>query len=642
MTTIDLSKAAWQVAGWRPYSWQLGRSRELGSILKADFPPIPATVPGSVQAALKQAGTIQDWLIGLNSRDCEWVENRHWEFFTDIAAGTIPIGSPVELQADGLDYSGSILVDNQAAADFCGALIRHRFDLGDALSDGKAHRLGIVFHETPREQGQIGFSSRSRFFKPRFSYGWDWCPRFVPIGIWDDIRLVVGSIPLELVKVTTELSPDLTLGRVRIGLSGAEKGSALRIRLTRAGKTVADFGQACGRDLFEVQFEVRDPEPWYPNGHGPQPLYGLEVFVDGLAVNCSAVGFKNVSWLPNPGASPDAVPWVCTVNGKSIFLAGINWTPIALDYHGVDEARYRHLIALYKDLGCTILRVWGGAYLERDIFYRLCDEAGLMVWQEFPLSSSGVENEAPSGPEAIADLREIALDYIKRRSGHVSLLLWCGGNELFRTMDGTAIPLTSQDPCLAVLERLVSQEDPDRRFLPTSPSGPVFSAREEDYGKGKHHHVHGPWGMAGSLDEWKRYWTEDDSTLRSEVGMPAASSAELIKKYSGDRCAWPANRDNPLWVHGGDWWIQWDRFGSEILGLDGEPALQEYCGLSRKLQSDALSFAAAAAKKRFPRCGGFLIWMGHDCFPCTANTSIIDIEGNPKPAYWTLRDIFKS
>jgi len=642
MTTIDLSLASWQVAGWRPYAWQLGRSQEIGFVLKTDFPPVPAVVPGSVQAALKNAGIIEDWLVGLNSLDCEWVENRHWEFFTDIGAEAIPPGSPVELRADGLDYSGSILIDNRIIADFSGALLRHRFDLGSYLADGKAHRLGIVFHETPREQGQIGFSSRSHLFKPRFSYGWDWCPRFVPIGIWDDIKLLVGRVGPEVEQITTTLTEDQTLGKIHVRISGGEVGSTLRLSVRLDGKPVSEAAYTIAGELSECLVEVPAPDLWHPNGYGAQILYRLEVHSNGESIHETTIGFKHVFWRQNPGASADAIPWVCVVNGKPVFLAGVNWTPVSLDYHELDERRYRRLIDLYKDLGCTLLRVWGGAFLERDIFYRLCDEAGLMVWQEFPLSSSGIENEAPNNPNAIATLGTIALDYIKRRSSHVSLILWCGGNELFRPEAGISQPLNGKDPCLAALALIVEEADPDRRFLPTSPSGPVFGADEANFGKGIHHHVHGPWGMPGSIADWKRYWTADDSTLRSEVGMPGASSASLINKYAGTQKAWPADRSNPLWVHGGDWWIQWDRFKDQIGDLEPVAALEKYCGLSRELQASALGFAAASVKARFPRCGGFFVWMGHDCFPCTSNTSIIDIDGNPKPAYWSLKEVFRS
>jgi beta-mannosidase len=148
--------------------------------------------------------------------------------------------------------------------------------------------------------------------------------------------------------------------------------------------------------------------------------------------------------------------------------------------------------------------------------------------------------------------------------------------------------------------------------------------------------------MPGSIADWKRYWTADDSTLRSEVGMPGASSTSLINKYAGNQKTWPANRSNPLWVHGGDWWIQWDRFKDQIGDLEPAAALEKYCGLSRELQASALGFAAASAKAHFPHCGGFFVWMGHDCFPCTANTSIIDIDGNPKPAYWALKEVFRN
>jgi beta-mannosidase len=104
---------------------------------------------------------------------------------------------------------------------------------------------------------------------------------------------------------------------------------------------------------------------------------------------------------------------------------------------------------------------------------------------------------------------------------------------------------------------------------------------------------------------------------------------------------WPPNAENPYWLHTGAWWLEWERFGPALAGLSGGEGLRKYVAMSQALQSDGLRIAAQACRDRFPCCGGFLVWMGHDAFPCTINTSIIDFDRRPKPAYFALKEVFR-
>jgi beta-mannosidase len=321
----------------------------------------------------------------------------------------------------------------------------------------------------------------------------------------------------------------------------------------------------------------------------------------------------------------------------------VNWTPVRSDFHSVTREDYQRLIDLYKAMGANCLRVWGGAFLEREMFYEMCDRAGILVWQEFPLSSSGVDNAAPTDPQVIDELCKIATSYIRRRGHHACKLMWCGGNELCgepgHNRDTT--PNNLSHPALAAMNEVVQREDPGVRFVPTSPSGPRFSGDTGFFGKGMHHDVHGPWNIKEPIEQYRQYWANDDALFRSEVGCPSAESIDLLHKYRGTCEVWPPLRENPYWAHSSLWWVQWNRFKDQLHDLAPLDALTKYVELSQALQAEALTIAAKACKDRFPRCGGFLLWMGHDAFPCPANTSIIDFDQRPKPAYHALAKIFK-
>jgi beta-mannosidase len=604
-----------------------------------------------VQQALRQAGVIPDWNIGFDARSCEWVENRHWIFETIIPDDWLQEGLSHRLVCLGLDFSGWVLLNGHEVGSFRGTFVPHSFDLTPFLKPGTPHRLEIIFDCPPRWLGQFGYTSQMTDWKPRFNYTWDWTARLVQLGIWDSLSLVISDgNEMDSVVCRPEASADGEKGSLR--LSGSVKGpagAAVLVELHQETRRV--HSEKISRQEWErgVIWEDLDVELWFPNGAGAQPLYELrwsllderEDVVDG---GSCTVGFKQLEWSPCAGAPEAADPWICCINGSPIFLQGVNWTPIRPNFADVTEEDYRQRLELYREIGCNVLRVWGGAFLEKDCFYRLCDELGLLVWQELPLSSSGVENWPPEDEASILAMEQIAASYIRRRGHHASLLMWCGGNELQGALDGGKVgigkPIDGTHPMMSRIAALMEREDPGRRFMPASSSGPRFSADMKEYGKGLHWDVHGPWIAPGPLHEnWTHYWEQDDSLLRSEAGAPGASPIDIIRTYIGSHEEVPGSVENPIWRRN-SWWIEWPEFLRHF--GRAEASLEEYVEWSQERQARALAIAARACKARFPACAGFIVWMGHDSFPCTANTAIVDFLGRPKPAALALGEIFRS
>lgn len=651
---FDLTEDEWTLTGWRPYCWRLGKSMETGWGLKPDIETIPAELPGTVQQALLMADLIPDWNLGVESRSCEWAEHRHWDFSVELPAD-LPRGVPLFLEAAGLDYSGWVLLDGKEIGGFSGALKPHRFAL-PSLGEGETPQLSIVFDTPPEEQGQMGYTSLTLHFKPRYSFGWDWCPRLVPIGVTGDLEIITAeAAALDLASLHTSLDESFQIGAMEAVVTCDPKllpaaGCSVRLELAHQGIVLNTVTAPLGAGRTPLVMEKVKVQPWWPNGMGKQNLYQVKCTVsrgdEVLAQFDRQVGFKHITWEANDGAPEGARPWICVVNGRPVFLQGVNWVPPRAFYPDSTPEDYERLITLYQEMGCNLLRVWGGAILESTTFYELCDSAGLMVWQEFPLSSSGIDNWPPEDPDAIAELVTIARGYIKQRAHHASLLMWCGGNELQGGLDGSKMgvgkPVDESHPCIAALAAVVAELDPEKRFVPTSSSGPRFTAEAKEFGLGVHHDIHGPWGLGGlkDLDEWNEYWQHDDALMRSETGFPSASALSIFETYGDVMEDWPPNTE--YWMHSSAWWTQWDRLRPQLEHLNPSAGLQHYVELTQREQADALAAAARACKARFPRCGGFLVWMGHDCFPCPANTAIIDFDAQPKPAYFALQLIFKA
>jgi beta-mannosidase len=618
---------------------------ETGTVAEAEVGPIPVTVPGSVQKALRQAGLLPDWNLGLNHRHCEWVENRHWIYSVLLPDEWLQPGRQHRLHCLGLDYSGSVWLNGREVGLFRGTHRPHTLDLTAHLQP-QGNRLAIVFDLPPRWLGQFGYTSRVREWKARFNYSWDWIPRLVQIGIWDDISLEVSDgRDVAACAVTATAPKGAGILRVTAAASGAA-GDRVRVALSGLAGIVRSEempAERFGQD--GVRWEGLPVELWWPNLEGPQPLYTVTVaLVDsaGIEQDCveRRVGFRQTEWRACEGAPAGADPWLCVVNGRPVFLQGVNYPPMLPNFADATLEDYRQRLALYRDLGANTVRVNGCGIIEKECFYDLCDEFGILVWQDVPLSSSGVDNIPPDDATSIAEVAEIFADAIARRQHHAALLLWCGGNELQRIdAEGRAVPADLSQALPARLNEVAQERDPGRRFLPSTATGPRFYGTEADFGKGLHWNVHGPWKPWDDLTQWAVYFGADDALFRAETGSPGASPAAVIQAYAGDLETLPVSPRNPLWRRHSSWWTEAEQFAVEH-GHEAQ-SLEEYVASSQARQAKALALAVGACKGRFPRCGGILLWCGHDCFPCSANTSIIDFHGEPKPAALALREIWR-
>lgn len=653
---FSLAGLNWELVGTKPYYWKLDRQMEQMKITQPEEKPVPAPVPGSVQQALFNAGILPDWNIGTNYRQCEWVENRHWLYFLDLPDGIVQHekNERVNLCFLGLDNCGEIWLNGQLIGDFETAYHSYCFDITDKIQLSN-NRLCILFTSPERYEGQVYWTSRTQIVKPRFYYNWDWCPRIVQTGIWDDLFIeITDDYLLPDIYTYTELLPDLTTGVIHIRISGKnEQKGDINICLSETdGRIITEF-RICSNKLVPNKmncFTVNVPNinRWNINNQGSQTLYNLRCTSFDPENNPHdqwqrPVGFRCIEWKSCANASPEATPWLCCINGIDTFLQGVNWTPLRVLFADVDESLYRERLLQYKELGFNILRVWGGAILEKECFYRLCDEFGLLVWQEFPLSSSGINNTPPDDSERIGRMKDIVDEYILRRHYHPSLVIWSGGNELYD--ETNEHPLNFEHAMLKAIARTVEEKDPFHRLLPASPSGPVIYNDPKHYGHGIQWDVHGPWTLPEEpIDKFmsniRSYWQNSDALLHSEAGVNGASPVSLIKRYCGSYQPLPISVDNPIWAQF-SWWMEEEAFRKAHQG-NAPVSIEEYVEWSQERQCYGLSIALTEAKHRFPACGGFLIWMGHDCFPCPSNTSIIDYEGNLKPVAQSFYEIMKS
>ncbi|MEU8298820.1 glycoside hydrolase family 2 TIM barrel-domain containing protein [Micromonospora sp. NPDC048909] len=644
MIQVSSLDAGWQLRGFLGDDWQLHRAQLHARDNRDDGQRwVPARVPGSVLADLLAAGQIPDPYVGTQSLLSEWVPQRTWVYRTRLSTPGLGGGERAFLEFDGIDYAGTVHLDGERVATHEGTFVPLVVEVTGLLGPGE-HSLAVVIDPAPDSEPQVGYTSAVRVHKGRMGYGWDFCPRLVHQGLWAPARLRTTG-PLRLADVWARPTVTAGAGRVTITLQvdGDATGATAECSLHDPdGVAVAAATVPLDSTTAEVAVDVDSPRRWEVNGRGEPYRYALRTVLrdrDGRRSDEreTRVGFRDVQFRRDADAPPTALPYRLVVNGRPTDIKGWNWVPADALYGTVDEARLRHLLGLARDAGVTMLRVWGGGLIESETFYDLCDAYGLLVWQEFALSSSGMRSVPSDYGAFVARMAAEVERIVPARRNHPSLAIWCGGNELQRA-DG--VPLTDEDsPVLAALRDAVTRLDPDRQWLPTSPSGPVFGNTLDSVRSGPDHHdVHGPWEHQGLSDHYRLY-DEGRGLLLSEFGVEGMSNVRAIESVVPEPDRRIPTTGNPVWDHLGRWWnnepLVQQAFGGK---LDDLAALSR---ASQFLQADGLRYAVEANRRRPASCG-VLPWQLNESFPNGWCTAAVDYFGEPKAAYHFVRRAYRA
>jgi beta-mannosidase len=620
---VLLDDSSWQVRGFLGDEWR--HHRVWGPLREPDA-WLPAQVPGSVVDDLWQAGVVPDPYAGLNTRAIEWASDRHWVYRHAFTLDPPEPGERAWLCLDGVDHSGIVFLDGRELGRVDGMFVASRFDVTELLTGSRDHLLVVVVEPAPVSEPQVGFTSKVRVHKARMTYGWDFCPRLVHQGIWQSVYVEVTG-PARITDVAVDVSDDAGLMTVDVGLDAV---GSIELTLTDADGVVVASGN---RELL-----VPDPRRWWPNGYGQPYLYHLTVVarVDGEVSDRREVDI-GLRTLHFHRVAEDAAPYEIEINGRRIFAKGWNWVPLDLSYGVPRHSRLTHLLDLAVDAGVNLLRVWGGGLIETPEFYAECDRRGLLVWQEFSQSSSGIESTPSADTGFVAMMRREAEQIVPRLRHHPSLAIWGGGNEL---QAGEGEPLDDRTPVLAALADVVRRLDPERLWLSTSPTGPAFLNRLDliRQAPDDQHDVHGPWEHQGLRDHYALY-DAGTAQLLSEFGVEGMTMPRTLARVVPEPERRLPTRGRPVWDHLGRWWnnesLVQTCFGGRIGDL-GTLGL-----VSQFLQRDGLSYAVEAHRRRTPRCVGTLPWQFNEPYPNAWCTSAITHAGEPKPAYFGVAAAYR-
>ncbi len=650
---FHVSSCSWQLKGTSPYVPIHGKSMETGAKLEGITAWIPATVPGGVSLALYRAGYIEHPYWGMNSLKCEWVENKWWIYQTSFQK---PVFKNIEKASEGnkkirlvfhgVDYDCMVYLNDQFLGEHVGMYEPFSFDITSCFHQAQTFTLRVLIKHAPDEIGQIGRTSEVFTQKSRFNYKWDFSTRLVNLGIWKDVDLVAeDSARIEDLQVTSTVD-DVGLGIIQIlGEVFSEQSDQdfiLRGLCTKDGvEIVSGLTSVQAGERFCFTLQIQSPELWYPNGIGSQTLYDLQVLLESKTENTShildqselKIGIRKMEYLQNEGSAADSFPYTFVVNGQKLYIKGVNLTPLDHIYGDIPEEMVAYVLRRAAEMNVNMVRVWGGGLIESKTFYQLCDQLGLLVWQEFIQSSSGIDN-VPSKDRAFQDLLcKSALAAVKEKRNHTCLTVWSGGNEL---MQADNKPATLEDETIALLHKIVMQLDPERLFLPTSASGPSEFISSV---AGESHDVHGWWQYQGNPRHYE-FYHGSDSLFHSEFGCDGLSSLQTLRKiFPQPELVPTAMHRNDLWRFHGDWWCTFER-ETTLFGPMSD--IEEFINCSQWIQAEGLRAILETNQRRKFHNSGSIIWQLNEPWPNASCTSLIEYYGTPKMAYYWAKNAFSA
>ncbi|MBQ7647396.1 MAG: hypothetical protein IJS94_09015, partial [Clostridia bacterium] len=475
-----------------------------------------------------------------------------------------------------------------------------------------------------REGAPRGRAQASSCAKPPVSYGWDWHPRVIPSGIWNetyfDVRADAHIFDAEARYV---LSDDFSFADVTFTVDSKRDA---RVTFRAPGGNVVFKGTATPSSPV-LRFTVKDPELWHCRGAGSPSLYLYEVETDGDRMT-GTVGFRSAKLVMNEGAwrEPSGIPATRSappaqieLNGIRVFAKGSNYVNQEIFTGNMTRERYEEAVRAAHECNMNILRCWGGSGIQKEDFYDLCDRYGIMLWVEFPLACNNYSEDA----RYLSVLGREAAAIIKKIRRHPCLVLWCGGNELFNSWSG----MTDVHPALRLLNKLTFELSPEIPFIATSPL----------YGM-----KHGGYTFidrATGLDPFALYG-KTEATAYAEFGVPGIASAEYVKEIIPEDELFPPSPGGSWEAHhafnawGEDAWLCFptlERFGDTS-------TLDATAKTSAWLQSVGYKAIFEAARSQKPYCAMAINWCFGEPWKCAVNNSLIAYPNVKKDAYFAVRD----
>lgn len=630
-----------------------------------------AEVPGCVHTDLLNHELIENPFYRKNELKCQWVENQDWEYKTSFTLNESDLSKQnIELNFEGLDTYASVYLNDSLVLNADNMFISHIVQIKPFVKAGN-NDLRIVFKSPVRlgmnKMKNLGYAvpatneiapedERTNVFtrKAPFHFGWDWGPRLVTSGIWRPVNITfwesskIRDVFFRPVEINENIAKYTAIADIT-----AEKDQDLEFIIYINDKKyphTVKHSVLKGSNTIMVDFAINEPELWWTNGLGNQPLYDIRLetrdelgTIDKMG---SRIGIRTISMVQQPDQF--GTSFYIELNGVPVFMKGANYIPGDIFTSRVDKNKYENLIDDAVAANMNMLRVWGGAIYENDEFYNLCDEKGILIWQDFMFACA----MQPPFTEHLENIKREAAYNVKRLRNHPSLALWCGNNENLMAWNGwgwqdwyspdvnKTLWETYEQIFYTILPEAVKAHDPDKFYWPSSPSSDYKSLANTTSGD-----VH-DWSIWFG-DEMFANYDKTKGRFVSEYGIQSFPEMKTIKSFAKE----------------GDYGIHTDVMNHRqrsnlpwiVPGLNGNGHIERYTEryfklpvkfedftwVSMLMQAKGLQDAIEYHRRSRPYTMGSLYWQINDCWPAIS-WSTVDYFGNWKASHYTVKKAFET
>lgn len=622
-------------------------------IKEQKIPGISATVPGNFELDLQACGELPDVFVGNNIEKLQAYEDCHLfyyrQFVFEPQLQTIP-----KLVFEGIDTFAEIYVNGQCVYQSDNMLIPHSIPV-EWLPQGDAD---IVVHikptlvEAKKKTPAIGtvamkYNGPSLYVrKAAHMFGWDITPRIISGGIWRPVKLEYCPIMRieEVYLVTTGIDTQNQSASVALFYNIQSGNANIRDFTLHCHATCDDSSFNMQESLWfhsgRLYAHVQNACLWWPKGRGKQSLYTVTVTLEyqGKVVDTYIfkTGLRTVELIHSP-VCPEYPhgEFDIRVNNEPFFILGTNWVPADV-FHSRDVHRIADICELIDDIGCNAIRCWGGNVYEDDAFYDICDQKGIVVWQDFAMACGIYPQDGFMQEQLHTEVECI----VKKLRQHPSLCIWAGDNECDQAFVNI-LPL--RDPNKNVLTRqvipnILFEQDYFRPYIPSSPYMDEVSFVNKSSTPEDH-----LWGVR---DYYKsEYYKNSTARFVSEIGYHGCPSPGSVKKFITPQNLWPLNNHEWL-LHAtspepdvaAPFGYRNDLMKRQIFNLFGRDmeSLEDFSLASQLSQSEAMKFFIEMfrSQKGFRR--GIIWWNIMDGWPQFSD-AVVDYYFTKKLAYWVIK-----
>ena len=646
---------------------QLNENWQLCDIKKQDW--VPAQVPGDIYSALLKAGKMSDPFFGDNEYQAKALMEEDYEYRTVFTYDEKQFENCQEviLRFDGIDTIADIYLNECYLGKADNMHRVWEFPVGELLQEGE-NTLRVIIRsplkfmaEAFKKYKNIGNEDTVEGFmylrKAHYMSGWDWGACLPDGGIFRPVTLLgIESARLDSVYIRQVhedgkvlLIPEVDVETVdEAEIDTDEKNSAempdqgveseadedlLEYEVT----VTAPDGTKIVSDGSPDEIVIANPQFWWPNGLGEQPLYQVQVDLKAgdktVDSWCKKIGLRTLTMHIEKDEWGES--FAHEVNGHQVFAMGADYIPEDNLLQRTSKERTRELLLQCKRANFNTIRVWGGGYYPEDWFFDLCDEFGLMVWQDFMFACSVYELT----PEFEANIRQEFIDNIKRIRHHASLALWCGNNEMemFVKQGNWVTKPTEVRDYLLMYERIIPEVlreyDPDIFYWPASPSSGGSFDEPNDPNRGDVHYWE-VWHGNKPFAEYRKYFFR----YASEFGFQSFPSVKTLETVTDD----PRELNPFSYVmekhqrnYGGN-----GKIAKYMQAAYRYPEnFSNFVYASQLLQADGIRYGVEHYRRNRGRCMGAIYWQLNDCWPVISWSSI-DYYGRWKALHYYAKRFF--